>query len=93
MKAQTKETQAAFTPASALEALKAGNQRFVNNQRYHAAFGHRINPKVRYEMHYIWQKSRNLSDEGFRTGEHIIRLRVYYLLRKAPDEITGSGEE
>ncbi len=29
---QTKETQAAMTPASALQALKDGNERFVNNQ-------------------------------------------------------------
>ena len=33
MKAQTKETQAAFTPASALQALKEGNQRFVNSNQ------------------------------------------------------------
>ncbi|WP_394974536.1 carbonic anhydrase family protein [uncultured Croceitalea sp.] len=32
MKAQTKETQAAMIPASALQALKDGNERFVNNQ-------------------------------------------------------------
>lgn len=31
MKAQTKETQAAMTPSSSLEALKEGNTRFVNN--------------------------------------------------------------
>lgn len=31
MKAQTKETQAAMTPSSSLEALKEGNARFVNN--------------------------------------------------------------
>ncbi len=33
MKAHTKETQAAMTPASSLEALKDGNARFVNNSR------------------------------------------------------------
>jgi len=32
MKAQTKETQAAMIPATALQALKDGNERFVNNQ-------------------------------------------------------------
>lgn len=32
MKAQTKETQAVMIPASALQALKDGNERFVNNQ-------------------------------------------------------------
>lgn len=31
MKAQTKESQAAMTPHSALNALKEGNERFVNN--------------------------------------------------------------
>ena len=33
MKAQTKETQAAYTPATALAELKAGNQRFVTSQQ------------------------------------------------------------
>lgn len=33
MKAQTKETQAAMTPSSALQALKEGNKRFVNNDK------------------------------------------------------------
>ncbi|PQB05944.1 carbonic anhydrase family protein [Aureitalea marina] len=42
MKAQTKETQAAFTPASALEALKAGNQRFVNNQQVSRDLGSQV---------------------------------------------------
>lgn len=31
MKAQTKETQAVMTPESSIQALKDGNQRFVNN--------------------------------------------------------------
>ena len=30
MKAHTKETQAAMTPESSLQALKDGNQRFIN---------------------------------------------------------------
>ncbi len=33
MKAHTKETQAAITPASAIDLLKAGNQRFVENKK------------------------------------------------------------
>ncbi|MFP2996068.1 carbonic anhydrase family protein [Spongiivirga sp. MCCC 1A20706] len=33
MKAHTKETQAAMTPVTAIEALKAGNQRFVENKQ------------------------------------------------------------
>ncbi len=31
MRAQTKETQAAMTPNAALQALKDGNSRFINN--------------------------------------------------------------
>ena len=42
MKAQTKETQAAFTPASALEALKAGNQRFVNGDQVSRDLGSQV---------------------------------------------------
>ena len=33
MKAHTKETQASITPASAIDLLKAGNQRFVENKK------------------------------------------------------------
>lgn len=33
MKAHTKETQAAISPAKAVQLLKEGNQRFVNNQK------------------------------------------------------------
>ena len=33
MKAHTKETQAAMTPESSLQALKDGNKRFTNNNR------------------------------------------------------------
>lgn len=33
MKAQTKETQSTYTPQSALEALKEGNQRFLNTKQ------------------------------------------------------------
>ena len=32
LNAQTSETQAAMTPESSLQALKDGNQRFVNKQ-------------------------------------------------------------
>jgi len=63
------------------------SERFVNNQRAHAAFGHRFSVKFRYELHYIWQKSRSFSHDGFKTTENIIRLRFYYLLRQAPDDV------
>jgi len=38
MKAQTKETQAKMTPDSSLEALKNGNQRFVEQKLYNRDF-------------------------------------------------------
>ena len=31
MRTQTKETQSSLTPQKALEILKAGNERFINN--------------------------------------------------------------
>ena len=43
MKAQTKETQAAMSPASSLQALKEGNQRFVNNERIARDLNEQIN--------------------------------------------------
>jgi len=43
MKAQTKETQAAMSPASSLQALKEGNQRFVNNERIARDLNEQVN--------------------------------------------------
>jgi carbonic anhydrase len=42
MKAQTKETQAAMTPQSALQALKDGNTRFVNNNMVNRDLGEQV---------------------------------------------------
>jgi len=43
MKAQTKEMQAAMSPASSLQALKEGNQRFVNNERIARDLNEQVN--------------------------------------------------
>lgn len=51
---------------------------FIHNTRTHAAYGHRISPKFRYELHYIWQKSRRFSDEGLELSQNIFRIRIFH---------------
>lgn len=58
---------------------------FVNNQRFYAAIGHRNSDRLRFELFYIWQQSREFSDDGFKTSENIFRLRFFYTL-KLPDQ-------
>jgi len=57
---------------------------FVNNQRWYSALGYQPSDRYRYELFYIWQKSREFVDDGFETSENIIRLRFFYTL-KLPD--------
>lgn len=59
---------------------------FINNQRILGGIGHRLSPGFRYEIQYIFQKSRRFSDEGLKTSEHLPRLRLFLLLR-TPDEV------
>ncbi len=54
---------------------------FINNQRYYAAIGHRSSDRLRFELFYIWQQSREISDDGFQTSENIFRLRFFYTLK------------
>lgn len=63
---------------------KSSVELFINNQRFYAAIGQRASDKFRYEIFYIWQQSREFSDDGFQTSENIIRLRFFYNL-KLPD--------
>lgn len=65
---------------------KAAVERFVNNQRILGGFGHRFNHSFKYEIHYIFQKSRRFSEEGLRTSEHILRLRLF-LLHKSESSV------
>jgi len=67
------------------EAFKTlGNERayevFVNQVRIHFAFGHRIAKGFRYELHYIAQRSRLVSDTGLETTQNIYRIRFYHRL-------------
>ena len=63
---------------------KSAGELFINNQRFYAAIGQRISDRFRYEVFYIWQKSKEFVDDGFETAENIFRLRFYYTL-KLPD--------
>ena len=52
------------------------SERFANRQRVRAGIGYRRSFKWRYELVYIWTRSRNTIDEGFSTTENIIDVRV-----------------
>lgn len=53
-------------------------EQFINNQRILGGFGHRISPRFKYEIQYIFQKSRKYIDEGLQTSEHLLRFRFYW---------------
>jgi hypothetical protein len=56
-------------------------EQFINNQRLLGGMGQRLSPNFRYEVQYIFQKSRRYSDEGLKTSEHLLRLRFFLTLR------------
>jgi Protein of unknown function (DUF2490) len=51
-------------------------ERFANRQRIRTGFGYRRNVKWRFELLYIWSRSRDTTDEGFKTSDNIINLRL-----------------
>jgi len=56
-------------------------ERFINQTRIVGGYGHRISEKFRYELQYIWGRSRAFKEDGLKTSENIIRLRCYYAWR------------
>jgi hypothetical protein len=56
--------------------LDDAEERFANRQRIRAGIGYRRNFNWRYELLYIWTRSRNTIDTGFSTTENIIDIRV-----------------
>lgn len=54
-------------------------ERFVNNQRWYVALVYNPSERLRYEIFYIWQKSRRFFEDGFKTTENIIRFRIFYM--------------
>ncbi len=54
-----------------------GNETFVNRSRLILAIGQRFKGKWWYEIHYISQRSRKFEEDGLKTSEHILRLRLF----------------
>jgi hypothetical protein len=52
------------------------DERFANRQRIRAGLGYRRSFNWRYELLYIWTRSRDTIDDGFSTNENIIDIRV-----------------
>jgi Protein of unknown function (DUF2490) len=51
-------------------------ERFANRQRVRTGIGYRRNLKWRFEALYIWTRSRDTTDQDFRTSDNIVDLRV-----------------
>jgi hypothetical protein len=51
-------------------------ERFASRQRIRTGIGYRRSWNWRYEVLYIWTRSRNTVDEEFSTNENIIDIRV-----------------
>jgi hypothetical protein len=51
-------------------------ERFANRQRVRTGMGYRRNLKWRYEVLYIWGRSRDTTEEDFHTSDNIVNLRV-----------------
>jgi hypothetical protein len=55
---------------------------YVNQSRLHFAFGQRISENFRYELHYIWQRSRQFSEDGLQTSQNVFRIRAFHTIFK-----------
>jgi hypothetical protein len=51
-------------------------ERFANRQRIRTGFGYRPDVKWRFELLYIWSRSRDTTDQAFKTSDHIINFRL-----------------
>jgi len=56
--------------------LDDAEERFANRQRIRAGVGFRRNFNWRYEVLYIWTRSRDTIESGFSTNENAIDVRV-----------------
>jgi hypothetical protein len=52
------------------------DERFANRQRIRTGIGYRRSFRWRYELLYIWTRSRNTIDDTFSTNENIFNIRV-----------------
>ena len=51
-------------------------ERFATKQRIRAGFGYRHTTRWRFEGLYMWERSRDASDQSFHTNANILNLRV-----------------
>jgi hypothetical protein len=52
------------------------DERFANKQRIRAGIGYRRSIAWRFELLYMWTRSRNTIEEGFTTNDNIIDVRI-----------------
>jgi hypothetical protein len=52
------------------------SERFANKQRIRAGLGYRRSRAWRFEALYIWNRSRNTIDDGFKTHDNIVDVRI-----------------
>jgi Protein of unknown function (DUF2490) len=52
------------------------DERFANKQRIRAGFGYRRSLAWRFEALYIWTRSRNTIEDGFKTSDNIVDIRL-----------------
>jgi hypothetical protein len=52
------------------------DERFASKQRIRAGFGYRRSFKWRFEALYMWTRSRDTLEEGFKTDDNIIDIRI-----------------
>jgi hypothetical protein len=62
---------------------RASPELFVNNFRLIAGLGYRFSEMYKMQLEYFRQRSRALSEDGFRTAQNVVRLRFYLTMRKA----------
>jgi hypothetical protein len=65
---------------------RSADEVFVNQTRFHLAFGHRLSSNFRYEIHYIRQGSRLYVDDGINIGQNIYRLRFFHRILNKSDK-------
>ncbi len=65
---------------------RSADEVFVNQTRFHLAFGHRLSSNFRYEIHYIRQGSRLYVDDGINIAQNIYRLRLFHRIPNKSDK-------
>ncbi len=53
---------------------------FIDQIRIKAVIGHRVSPSFRYELHYMWQNTRQYSENGFETDNNVFRIRLFHTI-------------